>query len=75
LPPDPKLDVHPIAVVTFQGARQDHHEVADCYCLEDGRPGIDPEVAVRLMIAGLLSGIVQDCELMREVQVNVAIRW
>jgi hypothetical protein len=31
-------------------------EVADCYCLEDGRPGIDPEAAVRLMLAGLLSG-------------------
>jgi hypothetical protein len=29
-------------------------EVADCYCLEDGRPGIAPEVAVRLMFAGLL---------------------
>jgi hypothetical protein len=26
-------------------------EVADCYCLDDGRPGIDPEVAVRLMLA------------------------
>src|SRR5262245_3605658 len=24
-------------------------EVADCYCLEDGRPGIDPEAAVRLI--------------------------
>ena len=23
-------------------------EVADCYCLDDGRPGIDPEAAVRL---------------------------
>jgi hypothetical protein len=33
-------------------------EVADYYCLEDGRPGIDPEVAVRLMLAGLLTGIV-----------------
>lgn len=27
-------------------------EVADLYCLDDGRPGIDPEVAVRLMLAG-----------------------
>jgi hypothetical protein len=31
-------------------------EVADCYCLGDGRPGIDPEVAVRLMLAGCYSG-------------------
>jgi transposase len=50
-------------------------EVADCYCLEDGRPGIDPEVAVRLMLAGLLTGIVHDRRLMREAQVNLAIRW
>jgi transposase len=50
-------------------------EVADSYCLEDGRPGIDPEVAVRLMLAGLLTGIVHDRKLMREAQVNIAIRW
>jgi transposase len=50
-------------------------EVADCYCLEDGRPGIDPEVAVRLMLAGLLTGTVHDRKLMREAQVNIAIRW
>jgi Transposase domain (DUF772) len=50
-------------------------EVADCYCLDDGPPGIDPEAAVRLMLAGLLSGIVHDRRLMREAQVNLAIRW
>jgi transposase len=50
-------------------------EVAGCYCLDDGRPGIDPEAAVRLMLAGLLSGIVHDRRLMREAQVNLAIRW
>src|SRR5262249_47559074 len=37
--------------------------------------GIDPEAAVRLMLAGLLSGIVHDRRLMREAQVNLAIRW
>jgi hypothetical protein len=43
-------------------------EVADLYCVDDGRPGIDPEVAVRLMLAGLLiiSGIVHDRKLMRD---------
>jgi transposase len=50
-------------------------EVADCYCADDGRPGIDPEVAVRLMLAGLLTGIVHDRRLMRDAQVNIAIRW
>ena len=49
--------------------------VADCYCADNGRPGIDPEVAVRLMLAGLLLGIAHDRRLMREAQVNIAIRW
>ena len=49
--------------------------VADCYSGDNGRPGIDPEVAVRLMLAGLLLGIVHDRRLMREAQVNIAIRW
>jgi transposase len=40
-----------------------------------GRPSIDPESAVRLMLAGFFQGIVQDRKLMREAQVNIAIRW
>lgn len=50
-------------------------EVAGLYCEDKGRAGIDPEVALRLMLAGLLLGIVDDRRLMREAQVNVAIRW
>jgi len=50
-------------------------EVADRYCLDDGRPGIDPEAAVGFMLAGLLSEIVHDRGLMRDAEVNLAIRW
>lgn len=50
-------------------------EVSDLYCADNGRPGIDPEVAVRLMLAGFLLGMVHHRRLMREAQVNVAIRW
>src|SRR5271166_409200 len=50
-------------------------EVAAFYDADLGRPGIDPEVAVRLMLAGFLLGIVHDRRLMREAQVNLAIRW
>ena len=50
-------------------------EVADCYARGSGRPGIDPEAAVRLMLAGLLLGIVHDRRLIREAAVNIAIRW
>ena len=40
-----------------------------------GRPGIDPEAAVRLMLAGFLLGLIHDRRLLREAQVNIAIRW
>jgi len=50
-------------------------EVRDCYEEADGRPSIDPESAVRLMLAGFFYGFVHDRELMREAEVNLAIRW
>jgi len=50
-------------------------EVKDLYCMSSGRPGVDPEAAVRLMLAGFFQGIVHDRKLMREAQVNLAIRW
>jgi transposase len=50
-------------------------EVKDLYCTDNGRPGIDPEAAVRLMLAGFFQGVVHDRKLMREAQVNIAIRW
>jgi transposase len=50
-------------------------EVRDLYDERQGRPSIDPEAAVRLMLAGFFQGIVHDRKLMREAQVNLAIRW
>ncbi len=50
-------------------------EVRGLYHEQNGRPGIDPEAAVRLMLAGLFHGISSDRKLMREAQVNLAIRW
>lgn len=50
-------------------------EVKELYCTGNGRPSIDPEAAVRLMLAGFFQGIVHDRKLMREAQVNIAIRW
>lgn len=50
-------------------------EVSDLYCPDNGRPGIAPETAVRLMLAGFLVGIAHDRKLMREAAVNLAIRW
>jgi transposase len=51
------------------------NEVADCYCSDNGRPSIDPEAALRLMLAGFFAGVVHDRKLMREAQVNLAMRW
>jgi len=50
-------------------------EVADLYCSNNGRPSIDPESALRLMLAGFFEGVVHDRKLMRQAQVNLAIRW
>ena len=50
-------------------------EVKDCYSSCHGRPCIEPEKALRLMIAGFLHGVVHDRKLMRQAQVNIAYRW
>lgn len=52
-----------------------HDAVRGCYCQDNGRPSIDPEAALRLMLAGFFYRITGDRELMREAQVNLAIRW
>jgi transposase len=49
--------------------------VRHTYSEGTGRASIPPEVAVRLMLAGFLLGIVHDRRLEREARVNVAIRW
>lgn len=50
-------------------------EVEDLYCAQNGRPGIDPQAAVRLMLAGFFLGIVHDRTLMREAQMHLGLRW
>jgi transposase len=51
-----------------------HEEMVEFDDADSGRPSIDPEVAIRLMLAGFLLGFVHDRRLMREAQVNLAIR-
>lgn len=50
-------------------------EVRDLYCAHNGRPSLDPEVALRLEVAGIVEGIPQSRALVRQAQVNLAIRW
>lgn len=49
--------------------------VEECYHETQGRPCIETENALRLMLCGFLHGIVHDRKLMREAQVNIAYRW
>ena len=49
--------------------------VRECYCQDNSHPSIDHKSALRLMLAGFFQGIVHDRKLMREAQVNLAIRW
>ena len=52
-----------------------HEIVRDFYEQNIGRPSIDPEAALRLMLSGFLLGIVHDRELMRRAATDIAIRW
>lgn len=49
--------------------------VRPMYCDDNGRPSIDPESALRLMLAGVLLGINHDRKLMRAARDSIAIRW
>jgi transposase len=48
--------------------------IAGLFRADNGRSGIDPEVAVRMMLAHFLLGIVCDRRLTRKARVNLAIR-
>lgn len=52
-----------------------HDEVRDVYSQDKGRPSIDPESVLRLMLAGFLEGIVHDRALLRRAQTDLAFRW
>ena len=51
-----------------------HVELSDHYS-NLGRPSIDPELMLRMLILGYVFGIRSERALVREVQVNLAYRW
>src|SRR4249920_3342565 len=51
-----------------------HSELASHYS-SMGRPSIDPELMIRMLIVGYVFAIRADRLLCREVQVNLAYRW
>ena len=51
-----------------------HEKTQDLYS-HTGRPSVDPEVLIRMMIIGYLYGITSERRLCEEVQLNLAYRW
>ena len=51
-----------------------HEKTGELYS-HTGRPSIDPEVLIRMMVIGYFYGITSERRLCEEVQVNLAYRW
>lgn len=51
-----------------------HERTRDLYS-HTGRPSVDPEVLIRMMVIGYLYGITSERRLCEEVQLNLAYRW
>ena len=51
-----------------------HEAVAACYAAGKGRPGIDPELALRMMLLGVLYNL-SDRELCDEIAMHAGFRW
>jgi transposase len=45
------------------------------YCLDNGRPAIDPELLFRMIFIGYLYGVKSECRLEEEVNYNLAYKW
>jgi IS5 family transposase len=48
--------------------------VAECYAEGRGRPSVDPELALRMMLLGVLYDL-SDRELCQEIQMHAGMRW
>src|SRR6201988_3241417 len=57
--------------VELDGLRQ---ELAP-FCSEMGRPSVDPELLIRMLIVGYCFGIRSERRLCEEVHLNLAYRW
>ena len=52
-----------------------HERVSHLYCVDNGRPALDPTLLFKALFIGYLFGIRSERALMREIEVNVAYRW
>lgn len=51
------------------------HEQLDDYYSHTGRPSIDPELLIRMLIVGYCYGIRSERRLCEEIEMNLAYRW
>ena len=49
--------------------------VKDKYCLDNGRPSIDPVVLIKIQLIQCLFGIKSMRQTIKDIQVNIAYRW
>lgn len=47
----------------------------DLYCLDNGRPGVDPVMLFKMLFIGYLFGVRSERQLVKDIEVNVAYRW
>lgn len=52
-----------------------YDEVKDLYCLDNGRPSIDPVVLFKIILIKYLFGIRSIRQTIKEIEVNMAYRW
>jgi transposase len=52
-----------------------YDEVKELYCLDNGRPSIDPVVLFKIILIQFLFGIRSMRQTIREIEVNMAYRW
>mgnify|MGYP000858992348 CR=1 FL=1 len=63
-----KIDKH----IDFSFIRE---KVKDKYCLDNGRPALDPVVLFKMLFIGYLFGIRSERRLVQEIHDNIAYRW
>jgi transposase len=56
-------------------ALADIHERLEPYYSEIGRPSVDPELMIRMLIVGYCYGLRSERRLTQEVELHLAYRW
>ena len=61
--------------VFVSAALADMHREIEAYYSDTGRPSVDPEPMIRMLIVGYCYGIRSERKLCQEVALNLAYRW